>query len=122
MARKDSREVNEILEDIIRLNQEIAEKKAKIDNLKSRLHVQDEKPEPPGFDYKDVIKKIFSESTTPYLNIDDVVKKIFVTYSFQPNRNMVANRMNYLTDRDKKLERVEGKRGFYSLSGGVTRS
>ena len=49
------------------------------------------------------------------LNIDDVTKQITIKYNFRVDRKAVANRINYLTDRDKKLQRIKGKRGFYRL-------
>ncbi len=107
--------MSDILEKIFALKEEIKKKTEEMESLQGRLRVQNEQLEPLGFNYKEAVFSVFSERPDSDLSIDDVVGSIYATHQFSPNRMRVTNRMNYLTDKDKKLERVPGKRGFYHL-------
>lgn len=115
MRKNEPKGVNEILSKILFLDEEIRQKREEIETLKNRLQEKDERPQPKGFDYKKAVLSVFSKSPNDDLNVDDVVQKISVEYEFTPNRTKIANRMNYLTDREKKLERIQEKRGYYRL-------
>ncbi len=113
---KEPKGVSAILEKIFSLQEAIKNSQVEIESLKGKLQEKNEKPEPKGFDYREAIMAIFGAKPANFtLNIDDVVESIHEKYGFIPDRVRISSRMNYLTDRDKKLERVAGKRGSYQL-------
>lgn len=113
MANIDPEKLSKRLTEIRRLE----EQKVKIEQELAILTglVQEKDPEPKGFDYREAVFEVFQNNPQQALNIDDVVQQIGIHYNFKPDRTSVANRINYLADRDKKLERLQGKRGFYCL-------
>ncbi len=113
MASKEPKDVEEVLEKILGLTQEIKDKQAEIETLKARLSVKAQKPVPQGFEYKGAILAVFSASPNTEYKVDDVAHEIQKVHGFAPDRTTVGNRINYLVDRDPKLERVENKRGFF---------
>ena len=64
---------------------------------------------------RDTITEIFRTSKAPSLKINDVQRAIRLQYHLEPDKIVVTSRMNYMADRDKTLERVPNRRGFYRL-------
>src|SRR3989338_10358696 len=113
MINFDPQKLNQRLQEIKDLEKKKAEIEARLALITGLIQETD--PLPKGFDYRETILKIFEDGSDMDLNIDDVTKQITIKYNFRVDRKAVANRINYLTDRDKKLQRIKGKRGFYRL-------
>lgn len=115
-AIKLQKRLNEI-EELKKQKAQIEEKLAQLTGLLS------EASQPPiGFDYKTAVLSLLQNTSHQEFSIDDVCREISRMYKFDADRKAISNRLNYLTDRDKKLRRVEGKRGIYkatSLDNGL---
>lgn len=68
-------------------------------------------------DLRDAIMAVFVENKASVMKIDEVVQAISQKYNFTPDKLIITNRLNYLVDKSKKLERGE-KRGRYRLPTG----
>lgn len=76
-------------------------------------------PAPVGFDYKSKVLEVFVANPNSVFSIDEVTQAISHEAKFTADRQAVSNRLNYLTDREGKLQRVEGRRGIYQLATDV---
>ena len=110
------------MDEIIATIEELKRKRTDISNritqLQGRLRVADEKPEPIFFDYKDAILSAFrAQEAGAVLKIAVIEQFIASHYGFTPDKITLAARIGYLLDRDKDklIERVKGRRGFYRL-------
>ena len=106
--------VSDVVDRIIILREEIKKREDELARLNS-LQFQELDPEPDGFDYKEAIVRFFNDNPNSIANLDKVLGFISEKYSFAPNRNTLSLRVGYLADHTDKIERVEGKRGFYRL-------
>lgn len=120
MKKKSTHETQKTINAIIKLTERIKREQVELKRLKNLLSVVKDneltKPEVlPDIDLKEAIMSVFQERKDSILRIDDVVQGIAHKYHFTPDKLTVTNRMNYLADRDHKLERG-GKRGRYLLA------
>lgn len=113
----DFKDVEKTAKRIAALTTEIKKRQDELARLTG--HLREQKAEPAGFDYREAVLTVFIENSSSDLSIDDVFQKIsskYEKYKFTPDRFKIANRLNYLTDTDKKLERAKPKRGVYRLA------
>ena len=120
MHKREPRNVQEITDRIFELKEQNKTNETDINRLYALLSVaknrMSETSEPPlGFEYKEAILGVFQESKSPVLRINDVVQEVTRKYHFTPDKLTITSLMNYLADRDKTIERVVGRRGFYQL-------
>ena len=120
MRKKEPRGVQEITDKIFELKEQNKANEAEMKRLYGLLAVAKNErsytSEPPlGFDYREAILDVFREHGNPVLRIDNVTQEIGQKYHFTPDKLTITTRMNYMADRDKTLERVIGRRGFYHL-------
>lgn len=120
MQQKKITKVADIIERIILLKSEIAERQTELDDLVGR-RIQQTSPLPTDFDYKAEIMRLFKDRSI-VLNVDNVVATLSNKHGFTPDRTTVAIRVGYLADsaRPKKLERVPNRRGYYRLISNAT--
>ena len=69
----------------------------------------------PAPNLREAIVNVFRNSNVSMFRIDDVVREVRNQYGFEPDKIVITSRMNYMADRDKSLERVPNRRGFYRL-------
>ena len=118
MAEKAPKTVEEIIATMEALKRNRTDISSKILELQNRLRVYDQKPEPGDFDYKEAVVAAFrAEKEDTVLKIGAIEHYISSHYGFIPEKNTLAARIGYLIDRDKErpVERVKGRRGFYRL-------
>lgn len=120
MRKKELRGVQEITDKIFELKEQNKANDAEMKRLYGLLAVAKNErnytSEPPfAFDYREAILNVFREKRDTVLRIDNVVREISHKYHFEPDKLTITTRMNYMADRDKTLERVIGRRGFYRL-------
>jgi len=113
MTTVDQTKLQKRLEKIV----ELTKKREEIDKELAILTgmMVETTPPPKGFDYKSAVLSLFKENPSVEFSIDEAVQRVSSQYKFTAEKEAVARRLNYLTDRDKTLERVAGRRGVYCL-------
>jgi hypothetical protein len=105
--------VKDIIERVIELKALIPQLEKELKELESyRLEGAVSSAEPTNFEYKDAIMELFNKKPNAVYKIDDICKHITDKYDFTPDRNTVTIRVGYLVDTVKKLERLDGRRGY----------